>query len=52
MIAATREDFETAKLLGAHALPTVLMDTGEGLKLVAGGYTTADMLQQALVERL
>lgn len=52
IIAATRDDFESAKLIGAQALPTVLMDTGEGLKLVSGGYTTAEYLQEAIEYRL
>lgn len=52
IIAATRDDFETAKQTGAHALPTVLMDTGDGLKLISGGYTTADFLEEAIEYRL
>lgn len=49
---ATHAGFERAKSLGAHALPTVLLDAGEGPKLVCGGFATADYLAADLSSRL
>ena len=49
---ATHRGFERAKSLGAHALPTVLLDTGNGPKLVCGGFATADYLTADLSSRL
>lgn len=48
IIAATRKSFERASELSAHALPTVMIDTGDGPKLVCGGYATADYLVDEL----
>ena len=48
VIETTRAEFETAKRLGAVALPTVLLDLGEGPKLVSGGYASAEFLLQDL----
>lgn len=52
LIAATREDFALAKQMGAHALPSLHMDTGEGMRLIAGGYTTADFVMEVIKARL
>jgi len=52
IVTATREDFITAKQLGAHALPSLLLDTGEGLRLIAGGYTAAEYLVDMIEARL
>lgn len=49
---ATHAGFERAKALGAHALPTVLLDTGEGPRLVCGGFATASYLIPDLSSRL
>ncbi len=49
---ATHAGFELARTLGAHALPTVLLDTGDGPKLVCGGFATADYLIPDLSSRL
>ena len=49
---ATHAGFERAKALGAHALPTVLLDAGEGPKLVCGGFASADYLIPDLSSRL
>ncbi|MDH5738087.1 MAG: DsbA family protein [Gammaproteobacteria bacterium] len=51
IIEATREDFMTAKQMGALALPTLYMDSGKGMKLLAGGYTTASMLEEIIEAR-
>jgi putative protein-disulfide isomerase len=48
LIEATRAGFERAKKLGALALPTVLLDLGEGPKLVSGGYLEAEYLTSEL----
>lgn len=44
VIENTRRAFASAKKLGALALPVVLLDTGEGPKLISGGYVTAEFL--------
>jgi len=49
---AARNNFELAKSLSANALPGVYLDTGEGNKLVCGGYVTAEQLTADLRERL
>ena len=48
----THAGFEQARALGAHALPTVLLDTGDGPKLVCGGFATAEYLAADLSSRL
>jgi|TARA_Y100000310_G_scaffold260110_1_gene268951 putative protein-disulfide isomerase len=52
VIENTRKAFESAKELGALALPVVLLDTGEGPKLVSGGYVTAEFLIPDLQSRI
>ena len=51
VIAETRRGFESTKFLAAHALPSVVVDVGEGPKLLCGGYFTADYLVEAIRER-
>ena len=48
----TRALFDEAKRLGAHALPTVLLDLGEGPKLVSGGYVSTEFLLPDLEARI
>lgn len=52
VIENTRVAFDTAKKLGALALPVVLLDTGAGPKLVSGGYVTAEFLVPDLDSRM
>jgi putative protein-disulfide isomerase len=52
IIEATRANFERAKKLGANALPSILLDTGEGPKLVCGGWVTAEYLRPDLEARI
>ena len=52
VIENTRIAFESAKKLGAFALPVVLLDTGAGPKLVSGGYVTAEFLVPDLDGRM
>jgi putative protein-disulfide isomerase len=52
IISATRAEFARANALAAHALPTVLLDTGDGPRLVAGGYITAQFLVPDLEQRI
>ncbi len=52
VIENTRIAFESAKKLGALALPVVLLDTGAGPKLVSGGYVTAEFLVPDLHSRI
>ena len=52
VVEKTRTAFGVAKELGALALPVVLLDTGEGPKLVSGGYVTAEFLVPDLSARL
>lgn len=52
VIENTRVAFDTAKKLGALALPVVLLDTGAGPKLVSGGYVTAEFLLPDLSSRM
>jgi len=49
---AARSNFELAKSLSANALPSIYLDTGEGDRLVCGGYVTAEQLTADLRERL
>jgi len=51
VIAATRHAFQRANELAANALPMVLLDTGEGPRLVCGGYATASYLTGELKRR-
>ena len=51
-IDSVRANFALTSSLSAHALPNLHMDTGEGYKLVAGGYITAEFLVPAIEERL
>jgi putative protein-disulfide isomerase len=52
IIQATRAHFERAKKVGANALPSILLDTGEGPKLVCGGWVTAEYLRPDLEARI
>ncbi len=52
VIEATRAKFERARKLGANALPSILLDTGEGPKLVCGGWVTAEYLRRYLEARI
>jgi putative protein-disulfide isomerase len=52
VIDTTRASFERAKKLGANALPSILLDTGEGPKLVCGGWVTAEYLRPDLEARV
>jgi len=52
VIENTRTAFDAAKKLGALALPVVLLDTGEGPKLISGGYVTAEFLLPDLQSRM
>lgn len=52
VIDATRANFEQARKLGASALPSILLDTGEGPKLVCGGWVTAEYLRPDLEARI
>jgi len=52
VIEATRAEFEIAKKLGAFALPSVLLDFGDGPKLVSGGWVTAEYLRPDLEARM
>ena len=48
----TRAEFAWCEKIGISTLPTVFLDLGEGPRLVAGGYTTADSLNQEISARL
>ena len=48
----TRTEFAWCEKVGISALPTVFLDLGEGPRLVAGGYATADSLNQEISARL
>ncbi|MBT4163091.1 MAG: hypothetical protein HOC70_08055 [Gammaproteobacteria bacterium] len=52
IISTTRNEFSWCKTIGIQALPTLFLDLGEGPKLIAGGYATADFLTPAILERL
>lgn len=52
VIEATRANFALAESLSANALPGVFMDTGQGPKLVSGGYITAEFLVPDLRRRM
>ncbi|HXZ48530.1 MAG TPA: DsbA family protein [Usitatibacter sp.] len=47
---ATRADFERARSLGVSGFPTLALERGDSLYLVASGFATADVLGQRLVE--
>ncbi len=49
---AVRRHFELAASLSASALPTILLDTGEGYKLLSGGYITAEYLVAEIEHRM
>jgi len=49
---AARANFELAKSLSANALPNILIDTGEGYRLLCGGYVTAEYLVPDIRARL
>ena len=48
----TQAEFAWCEKIGISALPTVFLDLGEGPRLVAGGYTTAESLNQEIRARL
>ncbi len=52
LINITRANFDLAKSLSANALPSVFLNAGEGLKLVSGGYITAEFLVPEIQQRL
>ncbi len=52
IVATTREEFSWCQALGTQALPTLLLDTGQGPKLVCGGYVSAEYLIPELTSRL
>ncbi len=53
IIETTRAEFEWCRELTAHnSLPTVMLDTGDGAKLLCGGYASADYLIPDIVSRL
>ncbi len=51
-IETVRANFALTSRLSAHALPNLQMDTGEGYKLLCGGYITAEFLVPFINERL
>ncbi len=44
--------FAMLRRLSAHALPSIYLDTGEGLKLVSGGFISAEFLAEEILCRL
>ena len=50
VVDATLAQFNETDRLAAHALPSVMLDQGQGPKLVCGGYVTAKYLNQALID--
>ena len=52
LVETTLAEFAWCKKVGISALPTVFLDLGEGPRLVAGGYATADSLEQEISARL
>lgn len=52
IIQQTRQNFALARSLSANALPVFLLDTGDGFKLVCGGYVTAEYLLPDIQARL
>lgn len=46
--ALTRTEFAEACRYGTQALPNVLLDSGDGLRLLAGGYADADTLREQI----
>ncbi len=48
ILSLTRSEFDTAGRLGAHALPSILLDQGDGPKLMSGGYITDAYLREML----
>ena len=51
-IETVRANFALTSRLSAHALPNLHIDTGEGYKLLCGGYVTAEFLVPSIKERL
>lgn len=49
---AAREEFTSACAYGTHALPNVLIDAGDGLRLLAGGYVDAPTLRAQIEARI
>ena len=52
LVETTRAEFAWCEKVGISALPSVFLDIGEGPRLVAGGYATADSLRQEINARL
>ena len=52
VVEKTRAEFAWCEKIGISALPTVFLDLGEGPRLVAGGYATAESLSQEISARL
>lgn len=52
IVSATRANFELARALSANALPNFLIDTGEGYRLLCGGYVTTEFLIPDIRARL
>lgn len=51
IVNATRSQFGAAKAAAANALPSVLLDVGEGPRLLSGGYITVDFLVAEITHR-
>ena len=51
-VTAARRHFDLAASLSANALPTILLDVGEGYKLLSGGYITTEYLVAEIEQRL
>jgi len=47
-IAQTRDDFVRARALGVRSFPALLLDTGDGIIEISGGYAQASQLDQQL----
>jgi putative protein-disulfide isomerase len=52
IVTSTHDEFDWCHSQGSDALPTVWLDTGDGMTLVCGGYATADYLIPELERRL
>lgn len=52
VVEATRTEFDWCEEIGISALPTVFLDLGQGPRLVAGGFATADSLNHEISARL
>jgi len=50
--AMTHAEFDTAKRLGANALPSLLLDKGSHPRLMSGGYVSYDYLVETLTNWL